>query len=112
MLALALALSLSAAPAAPLKVLVLDLRADGAPDAVARLVRDEVTVSLGRDKRLDVLSSEDLRRAVAVQGEQAALGCDTAKADSCLAEIGQALGARYIVHGSIGVLGGNTIVHL
>ena len=97
------------APPAPLRVLILDLRSDGAPDATARMVRDEIAVSLGHDERLDVLSSEDLRRVVSVQADKDAAGCTD---ESCLAEMGTALGARYIVHGSIGLLGGSTIVHL
>jgi hypothetical protein len=46
---------------------------------------------------------------VSVEAQKEALGCDEA---SCLAEMGQALGARYIVHGSMGVLGSTTVVQL
>ncbi|MDP2345658.1 MAG: hypothetical protein Q8O67_32240 [Deltaproteobacteria bacterium] len=105
----AFALLASLATAEPLKVLVLDLSAEGVPTSTASLVRDEITVSLGHDLRLEVLSTEDLRRAVSVEAEKMSLGCNEA---SCLAEIGQAMGARYIVHGSIGALGSTTVVHL
>jgi TolB-like protein len=105
----ALAALLSLVGAEPLKVLVLDLRADSVPEGTARIVRDEIAVDMGRDDRLDVLSSEDLRRVVSVDAEKKALGCDET---SCLAEVGQALGARYIIHGSVAVLGTTTIVHL
>jgi TolB-like protein len=95
--------------AEPMKVLVLDLRAESVPEQTARLIRDEIAVDMGRDDRLDVLSSEDLRRVVDLDAEKKTMGCDEG---SCLAEVGAALGARYIVHGSIGVLGSSTIVHL
>ena len=108
------ALATGEVPAAPqqppLKVLVLDLRADDVPDSTARIIRDEITVVMSRDERLDVMSSEDLRRVVTVEAEKNALGCSND--ESCLAEIGQALGARYIVHGSVAVLGSSTIIHL
>lgn len=107
MLSLMLLSSLVAAE--PLKVLVLDLQAENVPESTARIVRDEIAVDLGRDQRLDVLSTEDLRRVVSVEVERKALGCDE---QSCLAEMGQALGARYIVHGSVALLGSTTIIHL
>lgn len=95
--------------AEPLKVLVLDLRFEEVPESTARIVRDEIAVDMGRDARLDVLSTEDLRSAVSVEAEKKALGCDES---SCLTEMGQALGARYIVHGSVAQLGKTTIIHL
>jgi TolB-like protein len=111
MLLLALATTLIATPSGTgvPKVLVLDLRVDGGTEEVARTVRDEVAVALGSDARLDVLSSEDVRRVISVDAEKRAIGCT---ADSCLAEVGSALGARYIVHGSIGAVGSTTVVHL
>ena len=99
----------SLAAAEPLKVLILDLRFDNVPESTARIVRDEIAVDMGHDERLDVLSTEDLRRVVSVEAEKKAFGCDD---QSCLAEMGQALGARYIVHGSVALLGTTTIIHL
>lgn len=99
----------SLAAAEPLKVLVLDLRFEDVPESTARIVRDEIAVDMSRDQRLDVLSTEDLRRVVSVEVEKKALGCDE---QSCLTEMGQALGARYIVHGSVALLGSTTIIHL
>ncbi|MBI1947334.1 MAG: hypothetical protein HYS27_16690 [Deltaproteobacteria bacterium] len=106
---LSLLLLSSLAAAEPLKVLVLDLQAENVPESTARIVRDEIAVDMSRDDRLDVLSTEDLRRVVSVEAERKALGCDE---QTCLAEMGQALGARYIVHGSVALLGTTTIIHL
>lgn len=107
MLSLLLVSSLIAAE--PLKVLVLDLRFEAVPESTARIVRDEIAVDMSRDERLDVLSAEDLRSVISVDAEKKALGCDES---SCLTEMGQALGARYIVHGSVAQLGKTTIIHL
>src|SRR4051812_46475428 len=115
MISLAAAALLAAAAPSPsaapqtLKVLVLDLRVDAAPESTARVIRDEIAVSLGHDVRLDVLSTEDLRRVVDIDAQKRAAGCNE---ESCLAELGAALGARFIVHGALSVLGSTTIVHL
>ncbi len=99
----------SSAPFETMKVLVLDFRADGAAPSTTRVVRDEIAIDLGHDKRFEVLTSEDLRRTVSVESDREQAGCTS---ESCLAELGAAMGARYIVHGSVGVLGSSTVVQL
>ncbi|MDP2340958.1 MAG: hypothetical protein Q8O67_08375 [Deltaproteobacteria bacterium] len=91
------------------RVLVLDLRAEGVDPATARLVRDEITAGLAQSKGLEVLSTEDLRRMVSMEAEKEAAGCTD---ESCLAEIGAAMGARFIVHGSVGLIGDTTLVQV
>ncbi len=95
--------------AEPMRVLVLDVVADGASTTTARVVRDEVAQGLDGDQRLEALSSEDLRRVVSVEAERRAVGCAD---DSCFAEVGQALGARYVVHGSLSAVGALRVVRL
>lgn len=112
--ALVLALhSAAQAPASPAndkrRVLVLDLRNDGAKPEHARLVTDNIVVSLSRFQQLEVVSSEDVRRMVQTEGEKQALGCND---DSCLTEIASAMGAQLVVHGSIGRLENSTVVNL
>lgn len=87
----------------------MDLVTDGDPQ-VAVVVRNEVAAALGRGGRLEVLSSEDLRRLMDVAAGRAAAGC--ADDAGCLAEVGNALGARYVVHGNVGTLGGATLVQI
>jgi TolB-like protein len=91
------------------RVLVLDLRSDGAKPEHARLVTDNVVVALSRFSQLEVVSSEDVRRMVQTEGEKQAVGCTD---DSCLTEIASAMGASLVVHGSIGKLESLTIVNL
>lgn len=97
------------APGSTIKILVLDIKAESINTETTRALRDEVTVELSRAPQLSVLSTEDLRAAVSIEAETRALGCDTT---SCLAEIGAALGARYVVHGSVANIGGTYVVYL
>jgi hypothetical protein len=97
------------ASVAPARAIVLDVRADGASETTARVVRDEIAQGLAGDPRLEALSSEDLRRVVSLEAERTVLGCTS---ESCLAEVGQALGARYVVHGSLSVIGALRILRV
>ncbi len=109
--ALALAsLAAHAAPApAPARVLVLDVRTEG--DAqLAAVLSNEVATVLGRGGAIEVLSSEDLRRLADVAATREATGC--ADDGACLAEIGAAMGARYVVSGTLGRVGTATLVQL
>jgi TolB-like protein len=96
-------------PPAKQRVLVLDLRNDGAKPEHARLVTDNIVVALSRFSQLEVVSSEDVRRMVQTEGEKQAMGCTD---DSCLTEIASAMGASLVVHGSIGKLESITVVNL
>lgn len=92
------------------RILVLDLRNDGAKPEHARLVTDNIVVGLSRYPALEVLSQEDLRRVVATEGDRQAMGgCAD---DSCLVELAQAMDAQLVVHGSIGKLEQVTVVNL
>src|SRR5688572_6854494 len=107
--------SLAAPPAASEaerpKILVYNLRNDGVDPNRASLIRDSITTELSNDGRVDVVSVEEMRRVMQVQGDQAEAGCDVNSA-SCQAEIAQALGARYLLSGNVGVLGDLTIINI
>jgi TolB-like protein len=90
-------------------VIVLDLKPTNADPETARLITDLVAVSLGRTRAFQVLTSEDVRSVVALEAEKHAMGCDDA---SCLAEIAGAMGADFVVHGSVGALGELFVVNL
>lgn len=98
----------AAAPARP-RVLVLDLKNDGAPAALASALRDGLTSHLDERSEVEILSSEDVRRAADVAADRASVGCDTA---SCLAELAGAVGAEYIVYGNVAQLGELYVVTL
>lgn len=60
--------------------------------------------SFGRRSQIEVLGSEDLRALIELAAEQQTLGCDE-EAAACLTEIGDALGARFVVTSRLGQVG-------
>lgn len=100
---------LAAADPAPLRsVLVLDLAATDVPQGTQRLLSSLLADSVGR-AGLKTLAQEEMRRVVELEGEKAAMGCDTT---SCLAEMASAMGVDYVVFGDVGKLGNAFIVTL
>lgn len=84
------------------RVLVLDLECDDGLDRLGRLGTEALTHALSSSDALEVLSTADLRQMVELEAGRAAAGCDTT---SCLTEIAGAMGARYVVFGSVSGLG-------
>jgi hypothetical protein len=77
--------------------------------ATAVLLTDVVSTAVARDGRVDVITASELRRALALETLRQQAGCtDT----SCLAELAGAVGARWIVFGSIGALGDELVLTL
>lgn len=108
------ALALLAAQPAPAlperpRVLVLDLQGVDVDPAEAGLLRDAITSRLTRFEELDVVAQGELRRLLEVESSRELLGCDTT---ACRSEIADALGARYLVVGSLGGLGDGMVLNL
>ncbi len=68
----------------------------------ARLLTELVASAAARNRAVDVLTGEDVRRAVDLEAERQTLGC---AASSCLAEIASAMGAGVVLYGSLSKLG-------
>ena len=94
----------------PEKLLVLDFRDDGVGDSAVRIIRDSLATHLSNDQRLEVLSTEDMQRALDVEAQKSAMGCSAD--ESCLAEIAGALGARLLFYGTVGKLGALYVVNV
>ncbi len=75
----------------------------------ARVVTSIVAAALAEDRRVDVVTQQDLRQAVAVEAERQAVGCS---AEGCLAEVAAAMGARFVVFGSIGTFDDELVLEL
>lgn len=91
-------------------LLVLDLTPEGAVEpSTVRLLGSLVTSELSRYPELLVLSNTDVKQMVNVEAERSMLGCSS---ESCLAELADALGARLVVYGSVGMLGTRTVLTL
>lgn len=97
---------------APIRVLVLDFKTkDKRIDAsLLDTVAGLVAAQLADHPRFDVISGQEVRRLVELEGEKQATGCETDA--SCLAEIANAMGARLIVMGQLGRLGSLIVLNL
>ena len=91
--------SAPAAAAPKPTVLVLDLEAAGVSKDDAHFVTAEIARTLAEPSTVNVLTAADLRRLASLESDKQAMGCE---AQSCLAELANAMGAEYVVFGTIG----------
>lgn len=92
-------------------VLVMELHAAGVAEGEAHTIDELVTTAFSKQRGIKVLSMRELRDAVRLEGEKQIAACDE-ETESCLAEIAGALGARFVVSGSVGRLGTLYLVNL
>jgi len=92
------------------KVVVLPLVAlGGVPKETAQLLGDALAGELRKRAGVSVLTQSDVAALLGVEKTRQMLGCAEA---GCMAEIGGALGADRVVHGSLGRVGGSLVVNL
>src|SRR4051812_7309072 len=100
-------------PKAPAKepTIVLQLEVvDGAIDAAERVrVEDSITALLNRHKRIEAVTQREVKRLVDLEAARAASGCDD---EGCAAEIGAALGARWLVGGGVERVGAQMMLSM
>jgi len=110
--------TLAAAPEAPdapaetsssSRILVMDLGGGALAKDEAGLVGDAIAREISLYLKGEVLSSGDVRRLFDTMGTRQEMDCAT---DTCLAEIGSALGASRVVHGNVVRLGSRLILEL
>lgn len=92
----------------PLRVLVLDVEGDTVEAATRRSMTALLVERLGQDPRFTVISRADLKNLANLEAEKQAAGCD----DSCMTELADAMGARFVLSGVAGRLGTLPVVHL
>ena len=100
-LAAALAVLLLPAPARPEakpRLAVLDLAANGASKELAAAAGTAAATELDRIGAFQVITSEAIRSMLAFEKQRQMLGCTDA---GCIAEIGGALGADWLVSGKV-----------
>jgi hypothetical protein len=92
------------------KMVVLPLRALNklAPD-VAKLMTSLLLSELDRVAGLRTVSQSDIEAMLGVEKQKEMLGCSST---SCIAEIGGALGADYVLHGEVGTIGSKHTLNL
>src|SRR5262245_27784610 len=103
------ALVASAAPADRTSVVLMPLKSDSIKPSALSALNDLLAVSIAQRSRFRVVTRDDLDAELGRAKMQDVLGCDTV---TCAAEIGGALGARYLMAGSARHLGGNLIITL
>lgn len=88
-------------------VLILDLKGDAR--AGTRQTVDGLLASEVQTQSLSVITERDMKRAVDLESDRAAMGCDD---DSCLAELAGAFDATMVIFGNLGVLDGVWVLSL
>lgn len=93
----------------PTRLLVLDLEAvGGVAKDTARSI-DPLILAAASMPGAEVLAQSELKKIAEVEANKAELGCDDS---SCLAEIAGAMGARFVLFGTVSKLGDATTVSL
>ncbi len=98
---------LGALPAAAERPRLVVIGIESSSDALrkdADLIAEQVLTELGRTGLLDAMGTSDVSAALGIERQRQLLGCDESST-SCLAEISNALGAPWLVTGSLGRLG-------
>ncbi|HEX9052783.1 MAG TPA: DUF2380 domain-containing protein [Anaeromyxobacter sp.] len=100
----------SRAPGRRTKIVLLALQPlGGVTDERARLLGDALAGELRRRAGVSVVTQADVAALLGVERTRQMLGCAES---GCMAEIGGALGADRVIHGSLGRLGGSLMVNL
>lgn len=82
-------------------VAVLDFEARGIPDYEAETLTERFRTEIATTKAVQLVDRKLLQKILEEQGLQQS-GCTT---DECVAEVGQLLGAQFMVNGSVGRVG-------
>jgi hypothetical protein len=92
-------------------VLVLEIEHEEENAREAALLNTVIADELEDQRGLEVITTADIQKALELEGERQALGCDKEQ-ESCLSEIADAMGAQYVVFGELGRLGQSFVVTL
>lgn len=106
MLTLAALVGQLAAAQTPPKLVVLSLTPGAAVEAsVAETLSDAVAAEVARGGFFDTVSSRDIQTLLGLERQKQLLGCGDAATSACMTELSGALGARFVLSGTVGKLG-------
>jgi hypothetical protein len=91
------------------KIAVLDLKDKGVGSEVASLLTGVVSTRLAEIGIFDVISREDVKNILTHEQDKMLLGCSD---ESCYINIGDILGAPYLVAGEVGMVGEKYVIGL
>lgn len=89
---------------------MLDLKAVGVSEHIARNLTPVLSASIKELGNTSVIGSDDVKAMLQVQVQRDELGC--MDDPQCIADIGGALGVDKLVSGDVGKLGSNFVVSL
>src|SRR4051812_13599584 len=99
-----LALILAAAPSGKPRLAFIDLTPGAeVSKEVAQAAGEQLVVALSETGKFDVITKGDVKAILGYEAQAQLLGCGEA---SCMVDLGGALGAAYLVSGSLSKLGG------
>lgn len=85
------------------RLIVLDLTTAGGVEAeVAQVLTETLTAGASALPSFQVMSSQELRALMGIERQKQMLGCTE---NECIAELGGAMGARFVMTGSVARLG-------
>jgi len=100
----------AALAAAPPKLAVLQvLNGEGVPQSTAQAITEAVVAEVRRQSKAEVITQREIASILSLEKQKAMMGCET---DSCMAELGGALGADRLVAGDMAKLGESFLLHL
>jgi TolB-like protein len=95
----------ASAPVARPKLIVTALQAAGGVDAaIASTLTESVSAEVAKRGYFDVVSSNDIQTLLGMERQRQMMGCSD-DATNCLTELAGAIGARFVMSGSITKLG-------
>ncbi len=105
-LAIALLVALSAEGE---RVAVLELKPQGVPAELAHTLTGVVAEQAGKVPGVTAMSQSEIAAMLGLERQKQMLGCGD---ESCLAELGGALGAKEVLSGSLGLVGGSYVLQV
>ncbi len=91
------------------RLAVLAIKAEGVEPTIASTVDETLTADLAKSGKYEVIGRSEIEAMAGFQSEKLKLGCTGS--DSCLAEIGGALGVDRLVFGSLGKAGSTYVLN-
>jgi hypothetical protein len=91
------------------RLAVLELKPEGASPELASTLSQVVAEQAGKTPGFEAISQAEIAALLNVQKQKQLLGCAD---ESCLAEIGGALGAKLVLNGTLGKLGDSYVLSL
>jgi TolB-like protein len=93
----------------PTKVAVLALKATGLDEDVATNLTELFTSEAGEVPGFEIISQSEIKEMLSFEQQRQMLGCDD---ESCVAELGGALGVARMITGTVGKVGDTFVVNI